>query len=102
MSMVQNRLGGNGLYIFDEPESALSPNRQMTLLCEIDRLVKNNCQLIIATHSPILLSYPNAEIYELTDNEIKKILYEETQIYAVTKEFLNNYKKMLKILLEDK
>ena len=55
MSMVQNRLGGNGLYIFDEPEAALSPNRQMTLLCEIDRLVKNNSHLIIATHSPMLL-----------------------------------------------
>ncbi len=101
MAMVQNRLGGKGLYIFDEPEAALSPQRQMTLLCEIDRLVKNDSQLIIVTHSPILLSYPNAEIYQLSENGLDLTEYKDTLTYSVTKQFLNYPERMLEILLED-
>jgi len=102
MSLVLNRFGGNGVYILDEPEAALSPSRQMTLLAAIDSLVKNNSQFIIATHSSILMAYPDANIFVLTDDDICRTPYEVTEHYTLTKQFLNNPQKMLKYLLEDK
>ncbi|MBQ7379480.1 MAG: AAA family ATPase [Clostridia bacterium] len=101
LSLVQNRLGGNGLYLFDEPEAALSPMRQMTLLAEIDRLVKTNSQLIIATHSPILMAYPGAQILELSEQGIRKVDYKQTEHYQVTKRFLDNPERMLRYLMEE-
>ena len=98
-ALLNNRLGGNGLYIFDEPEAALSPQRQLSMLCKINELINKNSQIIIATHSPILMSYPNSIIYNLSDRGIEKIEYEETDHYKVTKNFLNNYKGLLKHLL---
>ena len=89
LSLVQNRFRGNGFYILDEPEAALSPVRQLTLLIEINNLVKNNSQFIIATHSPILLAYPDAQIYNL-DSGIERIEYAETEQYKLTKNFLDN------------
>ncbi len=100
MSLVLNRFNGNGLYILDEPEAALSPARQLSLLVKINDLVKNNSQLIIATHSPILMSYPDAEIYCIDDKGIKSIEYRETEHYIITREFLNNPEKMLKYLFQ--
>lgn len=102
MSLVLNRFGGNGVYILDEPEAALSPSRQMTLLAAINSLVKNGSQFIIATHSPILLAYPDAEIFVLTDSDIRRTPYEETEHYTLTKLFLNNPQTILRYLLEDK
>jgi predicted ATPase len=102
LSLVLNRFGGNGVYILDEPEAALSPSRQMTLLAAVDSLVKNNSQFIIATHSPILMAYQDAEIYVLADDEIRLTPYEETEHYILTKQFLNNPRKMLRYLLEDR
>lgn len=101
LSLILNRFGGNGIYILDEPEAALSPSRQLTLLAQIDELVKRNCQFIIATHSPILLAYPNASIYVLTDDSIKLTPYQETDHYILTKQFLDNPKRILTYLLED-
>ena len=101
LSIVQNRFFGNGLYILDEPEAALSPMRLLTLLAEIHRLVKQNSQFIIATHSPILMAYPNAEILEFSQDGINKVDYKDTEHYKVTKNFLDNPEKMLKILLEE-
>jgi len=98
MATLTNRLTGNGLYIFDEPEAALSPNRQMAALSLINTLVNENSQFIIATHSPILLAYPGATIYQLDDSGIKQVRYEETEHYMVTKHFLNNYAEMTRIL----
>ena len=100
LSLVQNRLGGNGLYLFDEPEAALSPMRQLTLLAEIDRLVKSGSQLIIATHSPILMAYPGACIYELSEQGIDKVAYRDTEHYRMTKQFLDDPERMIKYLLE--
>ena len=100
LSLVQNRLGGNGLYLFDEPEAALSPMRQLTLLSEIDRLVKANSQLIIATHSPILMAYPGACILELSDEGIRRVEYKETEHYRVTKAFLDNPERTVHYLLQ--
>lgn len=100
LSLVQNRFRGNGLYILDEPEAALSPMRQLNLLAQINRLVKNGSQFIIATHSPILMAFPDAEIY-CFDNGIKAIKYTETEHFAVTNRFLNNPDKYLKILFDE-
>ncbi len=101
LSIVQNRLGGKGLYIFDEPESALSPMRLLTLMLEIDRLVKNDSQFIIATHSPILMAFPDAEIFEFSENGIKRVNYRDTEHYKITKQFLDNPEKMLHYLFRE-
>lgn len=99
-ALLNNRLGGHGVYIFDEPEAALSPQRQLAMLCRIDELVKQDSQLIIATHSPILTAYPNSMIYAFSEKGIQQVEYEQTDNYQITKEFLNHYKNMLKDLLD--
>jgi predicted ATPase len=98
-SLMVHRFGGNGLYILDEPEAALSPTRQMAMLSRMHELAESGSQFIIATHSPILMAYPNSTIYELTEEQITKTDYENTEHYIVTKDFLNKYKLMLKDLL---
>ena len=94
-----NRFQGNGLYILDEPEAALSPSRLLSMLSIIDDLVKADSQFIIATHSPILMAYPDADIYLIEDENIKAVKYKETSHYIITKDFINNPEKMLKYLL---
>ncbi|MDR2750845.1 MAG: AAA family ATPase [Clostridiales bacterium] len=101
LSLVQYRFHGNGLYILDEPESALSPLRQMSLLIEMDRLVKDNSQFIIATHSPILLAFPNALIYQLTESGVESVEYEQCEHYKLTKQFLSNPRSFLKHLFDE-
>ena len=101
LSIVQNRFFGNGLYILDEPEAALSPMRLLTLMAEMSELVKKNSQFIIATHSPILMAFPTAEILEFSKNGIKSVTYKETEHYRITKRFLDNPEKMLHYLLND-
>ncbi len=100
-ALVMNRFGGNGLYILDEPEAALSPARQMALISRIHQLVKNDSQFIIATHSPIIMSYPHSVIYELNEKGLNKTGYEDTEHYRITKDFLNNHERMLNILMEE-
>jgi predicted ATPase len=99
LSLLLNRLQGDGIYLFDEPEAALSPQRQLSVLTLLHRLIYHNSQLIIATHSPILLSYPNASIYEFSASGIAKVNYTDTEHYRVTKDFLNRHDRMLEILL---
>ncbi|MDR0617680.1 MAG: AAA family ATPase [Endomicrobium sp.] len=84
-TLFQERFWGNGLYILDEPEAALSPSRQRSLLVKIDELVKQNSQFIIVTLFPIVLAYPHATIFELKDSNITEISFEETEIYKVYK-----------------
>lgn len=100
LALVQNRFGGNGMYILDEPEAALSPMRLLTLIAEIDALVKKNSQFIIATHSPILMAFPDAEILEFSELGIKSVSYKETEHYQLTRRFLENPDKVLRYLLE--
>lgn len=100
MSTLVDKLRGDGLYLFDEPEAALSPTRQMAALAAIHDLVQDNSQFIIATHSPILLAYPRARILLLDGSGLSEVRYEDTEHYAVTREFLNNYKGVLHHLLE--
>lgn len=99
IKLVQNRFTDNGLYILDEPEAALSPSRQMSLLCLIDELVKKGSQFIIATHSPILISYRDGEILDLNNN-FNKIKYEDTEIYQTYKMYLENPYEMQKKLFD--
>lgn len=99
LAIVRNRFSGNGLYILDEPEAALSPMRIMSLIAEIDRLVKSNSQFIIATHSPILMSFPDADILELSGNGIEKVNYKDTEHFKITKDFMENPERMLHYLL---
>lgn len=101
LALVQNRFGGKGLYLLDEPEAALSPARQLTLLAEIHRLVFCDSQFIIATHSPILMAYPGAHIWQLSSKGIEAVAYEETEHYQLTLRFLENPKRYLQYLLED-
>jgi predicted ATPase len=101
MALVLHRLKGKGLYLFDEPESALSPTRQMGLMAAMHALVGKGSQFIVATHSPILLGYPGATIYLLTEKAITRIPYTETEHYVVTRSFLNNPDGMLRELLTD-
>ena len=100
LKLVEHRFWNNGLYILDEPEAALSPQRQMTLLCYIHDLVKNGSQFIIATHSPILLSYKYGKVIDMNNN-MKEIKYEDTDVYKIYKDFLNNPEGMQKILFEE-
>ena len=101
LSVVQQNFGKNGLYILDEPEAALSPQRQLTLLLEMSNCVKNDSQFIVVTHSPILLGFPEAEILSFDEGAIKPITYEETQSYRITKTFINDRERMLRFLMEE-
>jgi predicted ATPase len=100
MALVQNRFRGNGLYILDEPEAALSPSRQMTLLVEMKRLVNKKSQFIIATHSPILLAYPNATIYQISKDNLQQVEYQDCDHYKITKQFLDQPDRMIHYLFD--
>ena len=99
LALVQNRFGGHGVYLLDEPEAALSPTRQLTLLAQINELVKQDSQFIIATHSPILMAYPGAEILEFSEDGIRSVDYRETEHYQITRRFLDDPERMLRYLL---
>lgn len=101
LALVENRFYPNGLYILDEPESALSPSNQMKLIVLIDDLVKKGSQFIIATHSPILLAMKDATIYDF-DNHLKEVSYEDTEIYQIYQLFMKDPNNMIdKLLKED-
>lgn len=102
LSFFKNRLGSGGFYIFDEPEAALSPQRQLALLSIIYELIKNpETQFIIATHSPILLAYPNSTIYSCDEKNLETVSYKDTKHYEITKGFLDNPEQYLKHLFKD-
>jgi predicted ATPase len=101
MAVLLNKLRGNGIYLLDEPEAALSPSRQLAALSAIHQLVEDHSQFIIATHSPILLSYPNARIFLLDEWGISEVSYECTEHFTVTRDFLNHYPRRLEQLLAD-
>lgn len=100
LALLSNRLGGGGVYLLDEPETALSPLRQMALLSVMHRLTRSGSQVIIATHSPILLAYPGARIYRFDEDGISETEYEETDAYRVTRDFLDHRERSLRTLLQ--
>jgi len=101
MTLLTTKFRGKGLYLLDEPEAALSPSRQLAALSAIHQLVHDDSQFIIATHSPILLSFPKAKIMLLDGSGITEVSYEDTEHYAVTRDFLNNYRRRLEMLFAD-
>jgi len=99
-ALLENRFGGHGLYILDEPEAALSPSRQLSMLSRMHELIAQKSQFIIATHSPILMSYPDAWIYQVSKRGLDRVEYQDTEHYQVTRDFLNRPEVMLDILLD--
>lgn len=102
LAMVQSNFKPNGVYLLDEPEAALSPQRQLTLLLEIVECARAQSQFIIVTHSPILLGIPDAEILTFDSGQICPCSYEETDSYQVTEMFINNREQILHRLLDVK
>lgn len=101
LSLFKNRFNGRAIYLLDEPEAALSPQRQLAFLRIMHDLIKEkNCQFIIATHSPILLGYPEATILSFDEGQIEEIDYELTAHYQITKYFLDHREKFLEELFE--
>ena len=90
LALVENRFGGNGLYILDEPEAALSPAGIIRLMQNLYELANSDSQFIIATHSPMLLTFPDAEIYQIQDDGIFSVPFQETNHYRITVRFLQN------------
>jgi len=101
LALITNRFKGGGLYLLDEPEAALSPNRQLSLLALIHQLCRRGSQFIIATHSPIVLGYPSATIYRFSDTGLNSVAYEECEQYRITRAFLDHREKMLAELMRD-
>ena len=99
MTLFEKRFR-SGIYLLDEPEAALSPKKQLAFLARLHELIKSGeSQFIIATHSPILLSYPGAKIFSCTENGIELITYEQTDHFQVTKDFLNAHEGFYKHLM---
>ena len=99
-AVFMNRFRGQGIYILDEPEAALSPSRQMSMLTRMDELLGTQSQFIIATHSPIIMAYPDSIIYEIRDDgTVTQVEYQQTEHYRIMKQFLNNTAGMLDILI---
>lgn len=99
MAVLMNKLRGNGIYLMDEPEAALSPSRQLVAMRAIHELVDMQSQFVIATHSPILLAYPHAKIIQFDNTGLQEVAYEDTEHFAVTRNFLNHYPRRLEQLL---
>ena len=99
LALLEHRFRGNGLYLMDEPESALSPNRQLAFLALLDDYVRDGSQFVIATHSPILMAYPHATILRFDEAGVEPVRYEETEHYRVTKAFLDCPARMLRELI---
>jgi predicted ATPase len=100
LALIAERFRGKGLYILDEPEAALSPQRQLVVLSRIHDLIGLDSQFVIATHSPILMAYPDAWIYQCGQDGVSRVAYEETEHFQVTRDFLANPERMLRVLLE--
>lgn len=98
LQLFQSRFVPNGLYLLDEPEAPLSPTRQLTLISLMKQMVEQNCQFIIATHSPILMAFPQATILNFDSSPIQLVAYEKLEHVLITKTFLNNPQQYLQHL----
>lgn len=100
LALAQQQFRGGGLYLLDEPEAALSPQRQLTLFMEIVRCAREGAQFIIVTHSPILLAMPQAQILSFDDGQIHPCSYEETGSFEVIEMMINHREQMLHWLMK--
>jgi predicted ATPase len=98
LTLMTRRFRGQGLYILDEPEAALSPQRQLAVLSRLHDLVEEGSQFIVATHSPILMAYPGAAIFHCSPDGVVPIDYEDTEHFSVTRDFLMDRQRMLRVL----
>ena len=99
LTLFQSRFVPNGLYLLDEPEAPLSPVRQLSFLSLLKEMVaEQNAQFIIATHSPIIMAFPNATIYSLDGEAVKKVGYDEVEHVVITRDFLANPEVFLRHL----
>lgn len=101
IALALHRFGSDGLYFLDEPEAALSVRGQLGLLARIHDLVGERSQFVIATHSPILLAFPGATIYEVGEEGVVPVGYEETEQYSLTRSFLDDPQRFLRHLFGD-
>ena len=99
-AVMMHRFGGHGFYVLDEPEAALSPTRQLAMISRIHQLVRTRSQFVIATHSPILMAYPNSWIYQIGPGGMERVSLEETEHYMVARRFLNDPHQQLARLLD--
>jgi len=99
-AVMMHRFGGHGFYVLDEPEAALSPSRQLAMISRLHQLVRMGSQFVIATHSPILMAYPNSRIYQISANGLEHVSWQDTEHYIVARRFLNDPEKQLARLLE--
>ena len=91
LKVLQMRLGNKGVFLLGEPEAALSPLKQLSLIFLIIEILKNkNTQFIISTHSPILMGIPDAWIYEIKEESMDRVDYKDTEHYRITSTFLND------------
>jgi predicted ATPase len=90
MALLSNRFGGQGLYVLDEPEAALSPKRQLKAIARIHELIDDRSQFIIATHSPLMMAYPDAWIYACTAEGLKRVDYKDTEHFRVMRDFMSD------------
>ena len=101
LALVENRFSPDGLFILDEPEAAISPMRMLRLMADIHDLAKRGAQFIISTHSPILITLPESDIIQFSDKGLEHVRYQETEHFQLTRDFLANPDRMLRILLEE-
>src|SRR5690606_18348518 len=101
LALLMERFRGDGLYLLDEPEAALSPQRQLAALARLHELVRDGSQFIIATHSPILMAYPDAWIFQFSRGGIERVAYEDTEHFQVMRSFMADPQRMLRTLLAD-
>lgn len=102
MALVENRFGGKGLYILDEPEAALSPMRVMRLMCRMRELVDDESQFIVSTHSPMLLTFPGADVIQIDAEGFARIDYRETAHYQMMLRFFEDPERMFGYMFDDK
>ena len=99
LKILQTRISGKGIFLLDEPEAALSPLKQLSLISFIMEAVgQQHSQFIIATHSPIIMGLPDASLYQIQDTGFENVGYRETEHYSITKNFLDNPAQFLRFL----
>ena len=99
-ALFRHRFGGGGVYLLDEPEAALSPMRQLGFLSMLHDLVRDGAQFIIATHSPMIITYPESWTYLLENERIELVPYAKTEHFRVAQSFLANPDRSLRVLLD--
>jgi predicted ATPase len=101
IALITNRFGGDSFFVLDEPEAALSLRGVLALMRRMHDLVDEGSQFVISTHSPVLLGYPGATIYALSDSGIAKVRYEQSEVFELTRSFLDDRDQFLRHLFED-